>query len=479
MDEQSKQPDTAKEAIREDMGGDIGEKFIHHSQNGVLKSNTLSRVTILFILGIVIVLLTPLHRKWLSTLPILSAFQTNQAATAQNSTAQNSSSTTILPVETIKVNSVNAYQVDRSYTGTVFPRRSSALGFEQGGKLLDITVDQGDSVTAGSPLAVLNTKRLNARRQELMAERNQANAQLKELQAGARTETVAAAMATVSNLQSQLDLAQTVRQRRQDLYTVGAISREQLDEAATDVDTLQARLNEAQSRVDELQVGTRPERIEAQQALLQQLDARLASLDIEVQQSTLTAPFSGRVADRFVDEGTVIAAGEPILTLVEDNALEAHIGVPVNAALQVSIGSRLQVQIGSNTYQAQVISTLPQVDAVTRTLTIILRLDPSATEEVRAGQVVRLRLSETISEAGYWLPTTALIKGIRGLWSCYVLGQAEVVDGKDAFRIEQRELEVIHTQGDRVFVRGTLQHHDQVIVSGNHRLVVDQLVRAQ
>lgn len=32
---------------------------------------------------------------------------------------------------------------------------------------------------------------------------------------------------------------------------------------------------------------------------------------------------------------------------------------------------------------------------------------------------------ETVSDSGYWLPTTALVKGVRGLFVCYVLGEAE------------------------------------------------------
>ncbi|NEQ99568.1 MAG: hypothetical protein F6K30_23165 [Cyanothece sp. SIO2G6] len=73
-----------------------------------------------------------------------------------------------------------------------------------------------------------------------------------------------------------------------------------------------------------------------------------------------------------------------------------------------------QLQLGAKTYQAQVISTLPQVDSVTRTSTVILRLPAAATGEVRAGQITRLSLSKTISESGYWLPMTALVKEIRG-----------------------------------------------------------------
>ncbi len=432
------------------------------------------RLPLLLLSGLLVFLLTPSGRNWWSKLPILSTLQPERAATAQDS-----DSTTILPVETVKVNLVDSYQVDRTYTGTIVSRRSSSLGFERGGKLLNLTVDLGEQVEVGTPLAVLDTKNLKAKQQELLAERKQVKAQLQELLAGSRSETIAAAKSTVKSWHSQLKLAQTKGQRRQELHTSGAISREQLDEATTEVNTLQARLNEAQSQLDELLAGTRPEKIAAQQALLEQLDAKLASLELELEQSTLKAPFTGRVAKRLVDEGTVVSAGESIFTLVEVSTLEVHVGVPVNTASQIPLGSNQQLQIGSRTYQARVLSTLPQLDSATRTLTVVLGLDESAATEVRARQVARLKLSENITDSGYWLPTTALVRGVRGLWSCYVLGNSENVanNSQKAFRVEQREIEVLQTESDRVFVRGTIQNSARVIVNGNHRLVNGQLVR--
>ncbi len=432
------------------------------------------RFPLLLLSGLLVFLLTPSGRNWWSKLPIFSTLQTNQVVTAQDN-----SSTTILPVETVKVNLVDSYQVDRTYTGTIVPRRSSSLGFERGGKLLKLTVDLGAQVKVGMPLAVLDTKNLKAKQQELLAERKQVKALLQELQAGSRSETIAAAQSTVKSLHSQLKLAQTKAKRRQELHNSGAISREQLDEAIAEVNTLQASLNEAQSKLNELLAGTRPEKIAAQQALLEKLDAKLASLEIELKQSIIKAPFSGTIANRLVDEGTVVAAGELIFTLIEADALEVHVGVPINTATQIPLGSNQQLQIGSKIYQAQVLSTLPQLDSATRTLTVILGLDQSAAREVRAGQVARLKLSETIADSGYWLPTTALVRGVRGLWSCYVLGNSEILSNnpQKAFRVEQREVEVLQTESDRVFVRGTLQDADQVIVNGNHRLITGQLVR--
>ncbi len=121
----------------------------------------------------------------------------------------------------------------------------------------------------------------------------------------------------------------------------------------------------------------------------------------------------------------------------------------------------------------------PEVDPTTRTRTVVLRLDDSAAGYIVHGQVVRLELDETVEANGYWLPSTALTKGARGLWTTFVVVQADPNDSTqpDLFRVERRDIEVLHTESNRVLVRGTLNPGDRVVASGTHRVVPGQLVR--
>lgn len=387
----------------------------------------------------------------------------------------------IQPVETLSVEPVSSYEESRNYTGELMALNKSELSFERPGTVTKITVEAGEWVQAGNPLASLDVRNLQASRQELLAKRAQAVAQLEEMLAGPRVETIAAAAATVRTLSEELELAQKISSRRAVLYQEGAISLEQLDEANAEVSTLQARLDEAKSQRAELEAGTRSEQIEAQNALIQQFDANLANLDIDLDKSTLFAPFAGKVSARLLDQGSTISAGQPVLTLVEDDRLEAHIGIPATAAPSVRLGSLQNLQVGEKTFQAKVISILPELDSATRTLTVVLSLDKTASKNLVPGQVANLSLSERVAAEGYWLPTTALIGGDSGLWSCYALGEisdsgAGHSDEGPAFQVERRDLEILYTESDRVFVRGTLQPGDQVIINGNHRLVPGQWV---
>lgn len=394
--------------------------------------------------------------------------------TSRQSMASEADDGMLLPVSTLVIEPVQAYDVDRAYTGEIQARRSSELGFEQGGEVTQLAVTEGMEVTEGAPLAYLNTQTLETEQQAVLAQLAIAQAQLQELQAGPRQEAIAAATATVDDIRNQLDLAELLQQRRQMLFTEGAIAQQDLDEVTYQVGSLRARLTAAQQQQQELQTGTRPEQIAAQEARIQQLQANLASLDVALSQRVLYAPFAGQVALRYVDEGTVVGAGEPVLRLVETGSWEARIGVPPQHVPRV--GSAQTVAIAGTSYPAQVLSILPEVDPASRTVTVLLDVDVDM-NDVPSGQTARLMLSDRVVSEGYWVPTTALVPGVRGLWTAYTVTPDEDAQEPARFIVNRQEVEILHMETERVLVRGTLQPGDRLVAEGSQRLVPGQTVR--
>jgi multidrug resistance efflux pump len=382
----------------------------------------------------------------------------------------------VLPIRTVRVEPVSSYQVVREYTGAIVARRTSELGFELAGKVDVINIDEGDRVTEGMALAKIDTEHLETKRRQFVARRAQAAAQLDEMVAGPRDEDIASARARVNNRHAQVELLRLQRARRERLLSTNAISREEYEEVAFGLQAREAQLKEAQHDLEELLNGTRKEQVRAQRAVIDELDAAIEDIDVDIRKSTLKAPFAGTIARRLADEGTVVQAGRPIFRLVEDQALEAWIGLPVRATALLTEDSEQRVRIAARYYDASVAGRFPEVDPATRTRTVVLRLDDSAAEHVVHGQVVRLQLEEAVETSGYWLPSTALTKGARGLWTAFAAVEAESPDGS-LFRVERRDVEVLHAQSDRVLVRGTLNSGDRVIRGGTHRVVPGQLVR--
>ncbi|NEQ42281.1 MAG: efflux RND transporter periplasmic adaptor subunit [Leptolyngbya sp. SIOISBB] len=383
-----------------------------------------------------------------------------------------------LPVEAITVAAVKEYTTERAYTGELVAGRSSTLGFERAGTVVAVLVDEGDRVVAGQPLARLDMRTLDAQRQQLAAQRETAQAQLRELQAGPRQEDIATAQASVAEIEQQLELARLQRDRREDLYNQGAISREEFDREAFNTSALENRLAQAQSQLTELQNGTRVEQLDAQTAQVQQVDASLGQLDVDLDKSVLRAPFDGIVGSRSVDEGAVVANGQAVLSLVEAGPLEAKVGVPPAVADTLSEGEAVSVTVGDRAYPATVTALLPELDTTSRTVTVVLQV---AAADLTVGQTVRLSLSETQPAEGIWLPTTALVPSDRGLWAVYVLTTPESDNQaalpSETYIVSRREVEVVHTEGDLALVSGTLQPGEPAIVSGTHRLAPGQQVQ--
>ena len=201
---------------------------------------------------------------------------------------------TPLPVATRTISPVESFEQRRTFTGVIKAARTSELGFERIGKLATVEVEEGDSVQEGQTLARLDTRNLVARQQELEARRSAADALLAELISGPRQETIAAAAAEVRDLQAQLQLARLRHSRSKRLVDGNAISREEYDQRSFGMQSIEARLDAAQRRLDELESGTRSERIEAQRAVVAQLAAVLDNVVVDIEDSTLTSPFVAR-----------------------------------------------------------------------------------------------------------------------------------------------------------------------------------------
>lgn len=378
-----------------------------------------------------------------------------------------------IPVEVVELKPVDSFARKRTYTGKVEAARTSELSLERSGKLIEIKVDEGDPVKAGAVLARLDTRHLKIIRQKLQAERDAAQAKLAELLAGPRPQTIAAAEAAVRQLMAKLKNLQADHGRNEQLLQRNAISRSVFEASQYDVQQQQAQLDAAKSQLSELQEGTRKEQIDAQKAEVANLDAQLADNLIDLEDTELKAPFSGRISKRYADEGTVISPESPLLRLVEDQRLEAHIGVPVEMTPGLKRGAEQQVQLNGKTYQSTLKAVLPELDPVTRTREVVLALGEEAVQRLIPGQVIRLSMEESVEMQGFWLPLSALARGERGLWSAYA-----VVPGKveGELILEKRQIEVLHTEGDRVLVRGTLKSGDRMVVDGIHKLANNQRV---
>ena len=150
------------------------------------------------------------------------------------------------------------------------------------------------------------------------------------------------------------------------LLAPGSASKEEWDDVRFEAATLAARLSEARHRLSELSEGTRAERLAAQRARVDELVAEVRGISLRLEDMEIRAPFPGTVSRRSVDEGAVIRAGAPVYTLLETDAVELRVGVPVEEIIDLPAGARVGLETRTSSFEARVRTVLPTVDPATR-----------------------------------------------------------------------------------------------------------------
>ena len=198
----------------------------------------------------------------------------------------------------------------------------------------------------------------------------------------------------------------------------------------------------------------------------------LAALDTRLEKSTLRAAYAADVARRYLDQGAVVSPGQAVLQLLEKANLQAEIGVPPAQTHSLLTGQMLAIRHAGGEYQGKLLSIGRAINPATRTVSLKVSLPAEAV--VVDGDLLFLSLEELRQQAGFWLPATALLGTVRGMWNVLVL----VPDAQsDRFLLERRSIEILHRHGDRVYVQGALRAGEQVVSAGLHRLVAGQMVR--
>ncbi len=384
--------------------------------------------------------------------------------------AQTTIDVKVMPVATFTVEKVSSLERVRRFTGVVKTERATDISFENMGTLKKVHVKEGQYVKENDLLAELDDRVLVARQKQLKALLEIETQRWNELKNGPRKQTIDAAKARVDSLQAQYAQAQKDVQRRQPLRDSGAISAEEWDRTLANRNTLKANLDSAQKQLDELNAGTREEQKAAQKAAVEQVQANLEDIGIRIEKSKIRAKFNGRIAQQYLDEGSIINAGVLVLRLVESDKLEAWVGIPPAVFADMEKSGEHSLLIAGKNYKGTFKYALPEIDRATRTRQIVLAIQADWSQ-VAPGQIVRFtsRTSESID--GIWIPTESMTPAARGLWTVYVVEQ----QGSN-WVVGKREVDVVSTDGDFVLVRGTLQAGDRIVAKGAHRVTTGQLV---
>jgi membrane fusion protein, multidrug efflux system len=270
----------------------------------------------------------------------------------------------------------------------------------------------------------------------LLAEIDPANYQLACDQAAA---ALSVAQAGLERAKVSAEHADTEKTRADNLWRSGGITQKDQQAAITGLKDAvsQIRLAEAQCA---------------------QARAALAIAEKSLKDCKINAQADGHVQKRFFDKGSLLTAGAPLYTLVDNGRLELESVVPSYQLASIRLGQRAVFQTptwGERSFEGIVSAINPAVEAESRSIKVIVRI-ANQSGVLRTGMYARGEITTGVERNALIIPREALIPEKE---NSETAGVYVIRDGKS----RQIQIQIGGSKLDQVWVRKGLTENDVVV----------------
>lgn len=222
------------------------------------------------------------------------------------------------------------------------------------GRLADIAVAEGQSVTQGQLLFTLDDRQQAAQHDAAAARVAAAQASLDNLVTGGRQQEIEVIRAALGKAQSDLGLATANLSRSEKLLAAGAVAAVRVEQDRAAVASAQAQVDQLSAQVDVAELPARSAQQVAAEANLAAARADAEGAAIVLADRRTTAPVAG-VVDRLYFQTGEMAGSAPVLSILPAGALKARFFVPETARASLAIGQDVHVGCdGCPTMQARI-----------------------------------------------------------------------------------------------------------------------------
>lgn len=211
--------------------------------------------------------------------------------------------------------------------------------------IVAIEVREGDRVSDGTRLLVLDSHTAQARLAQASAAVDLAERRLAELVKGPRAQEIQEARAALDAAASAERTATNEFERIDNLVERKLLSQSDLDSARAQRDASVAQHRQARARLDLLLEGTRREEIEQAQAELERARAARIEIETSLARHTVVAPRAGTIEALPYKLGERPPTGAPVVIMLAGGAPYARIYVPEPRRAQLAPGDRVRVSV--------------------------------------------------------------------------------------------------------------------------------------
>jgi HlyD family secretion protein len=215
------------------------------------------------------------------------------------------------------------------------------------GYLTELSIRQGDKVNLGQVIARISRVDLEAQALRDEAALQKAEAQLRDLEKGVRTQERSELIASIGSAEAVDKKAQADLERYRSLYNQGAVSQQQWDTAQVNFETAQSSVRAAQARLSLADEGNRPDTIEAQRLEVVRSKAILTMARTQMADTVVSSPQQGVVLTKNFEKGEFVNAGSAIATIGNVQDCWVKIYIPSTQLGLIKIGQPAVVKVDS------------------------------------------------------------------------------------------------------------------------------------
>jgi len=239
-------------------------------------------------------------------------------------------------------------------SGKVFPEVEVKVSPDVSGEIVELYVEEGDSVRSGQLLAKIDPDAILSQVERQAASVNNAQAQV--ARSGADIERNKAlltqAQAQKEQIEAQLRNTRSIHERNEKMYKEGIISDAERDQSLSNLQNLEASIRSADASLASARANLKAaeKSTEAAEFTVKSNQAALKELKTNLKRTSVVSPMTGIISMLNVEKGERVVgagmmAGTEMLRVAKMNTMEVQVDVSESDVNNVSLGDEVEVEV--------------------------------------------------------------------------------------------------------------------------------------
>ena len=225
-------------------------------------------------------------------------------------------------------------------SGKIFPETEVKISSDVSGEIVELYVQEGDSVYIGQVLAKIDPDTY-----ESTVERGRASVNSAKANKAASATQIESSKAQIQQIQAQLTNAKTVHDRNVKLLSEGVISQVEFDQSLSALQGLVANMRSAEATLESAKKN-----VEGASYSVQSAEATLREMRTSLSRTIIKSPTNGIVSSLSVEQGervvgTIQMAGTEMMRIANLSAMEVQVDVSENDILRVSLNDKVDIEV--------------------------------------------------------------------------------------------------------------------------------------